>query len=292
MATDLPSAPHLTAAAPTAAAVVPGFPFVRLPSWEVQVPAFEGPLELLLLLLREGDLEITEVDLARVADQYLSYVRTLADVDVEAVAGFLAVAAHLLVLKSRALVPRRSVSADGDDEPADDDLVTRLRRYAAVQQGAAVLAQRQAARLQCHVGVAPPTVSQPQAQTRSPPLPGATPQQLATIFQAVLARHTHSQPPAPPLRPQLSLSERVQQLRQQLAQRRRFPFDHVAPSWAGPAERVVTFLALLALWHRGEALVQQAALFGAIWVEQGSPQPAVPAPQGRGRSLAPQQGRG
>ena len=90
----------------TAASLLPGFPFVRLPPFDVHLPTFDGPLELLLGLLREGDLVITELALVQVTDQYLAHVQALRELDVEAIAGFLAVAAHLLVLKSRAIVPR------------------------------------------------------------------------------------------------------------------------------------------------------------------------------------------
>ena len=100
----------------TAASVLPGFPFVRLPPFDVHLPTFDGPLELLLGLLREGDLAIMELALVQVTDQYLAHVQALRELDVEAIAGFLAVAAHLLVLKSRAIVPREPPAHTEADE--------------------------------------------------------------------------------------------------------------------------------------------------------------------------------
>lgn len=248
----------------TAASVLPGFPFVRLPPFDVHLPTFDGPLELLLGLLREGDLAITELALVQVTDQYLAHVQALRELDVEAIAGFLAVAAHLLVLKSRALVPREQPAhTEGDEAESEDELVARLRLYAAAQRSAGVLAARQARGEHAFSRSTPPALPLP------PPSPGpqAEPAQLALALQAVLAARAADLPteePQLPRRP--SLRRRIEDIHRRLRTSDRIAFGDLTSPSAGSAELVVTFLAVLDLWHTGEVAVQQETLFGDIWI--------------------------
>ncbi len=248
----------------TAASVLPGFPFVRLPPFDVHLPTFDGPLELLLGLLREGDLAITELALVQVTDQYLAHVQALRELDVEAIAGFLAVAAHLLVLKSRAIVPReQSVHTEGDEAESEDELVARLRLYAAAQRSAGVLAARQASGEHAFSRSTPPALPLPPPPTT----PQAEPAQLTLAFQGVLAARAAELPTAEPQLPRRpSLRRRIEDIHRRLHTSDRVAFNDLTASAAGAAELVVTFLAVLNLWHTGEIAVQQETLFGDIWI--------------------------
>ena len=248
----------------TAASVLPGFPFVRLPPFDVHLPTFDGPLELLLGLLREGDLAITELALVQVTDQYLAHVQALRELDVEAIAGFLAVAAHLLVLKSRAIVPREPPThAEGDEVESEDELVARLRLYAAAQRAAGVLAARQASGEHAFSRGTPPALPLPPP----PPGPQAEPAQLALALQGVLAARSADLPTVEPQLPRLpSLDRRIEDIHRRLRTSDRIAFNELTVPSAGAAELVVTFLAVLNLWHTGEIAVQQERLFGDIWI--------------------------
>ncbi len=248
----------------TAASLLPGFPFVRLPSFDVHLPTFDGPLELLLGLLREGDLAITELALVQVTDQYLAHVQALRELDVEAIAGFLAVAAHLLVLKSRAIVPREQpVHTEEDEAESEDELVARLRLYAAAQRAAGVLAVRQASGEQAFARSTPPALPQPSPS----PGPKAEPAQLALALQGMLAARSADLPAAEAQLPRLpSLDRRIEDIHRRLRTSSRVSFGDLTSPSAGSAELVVTFLAVLNLWHTGEIAVQQERLFGDIWI--------------------------
>ena len=248
----------------TAASLLPGFPFVRLPPFDVHLSTFDGPLELLLGLLREGDLVITELALVQVTDQYLAHVQALRELDVEAIAGFLAVAAHLLVLKSRAIVPREQpADTEGDEAESEDELVARLRLYAAAQRSAGMLAAQQASGQQAFSRSTPPALPLPPP----PPGPQAEPAQLALALQGVLAARSADLPTAEAQLPRLpSLDCRIEDIHRRLRTSDRVAFGDIAPPSAEPAELVVTFLAVLNLWHTGEIAVQQERLFGDIWI--------------------------
>src|SRR5215470_4597333 len=99
--------------------------------YTVQLPSFEGPLDLLLRLIEREELDITTIALAQVADEYLAQVRAVEARDPAALSAFLVMAAKLLLIKSRALLPRANAAPAAADEPADEgeELARQLREY-------------------------------------------------------------------------------------------------------------------------------------------------------------------
>src|SRR3990170_3911942 len=98
----------------------------------VKTPVFEGPLDLLLHLIESEDLDITAVSLVQVTDQYLASLRAADQIDLRALAEFVAVGAKLLFLKSRALLPRTPAQVEEDDREAEEiaqDLTAQLDEY-------------------------------------------------------------------------------------------------------------------------------------------------------------------
>ena len=107
-------------------------------AYEVKLPVFEGPLDLLLRLIERDQLAITEVSLVAVTDQFLGYLATLRQTSPVLVADFVAVAGRLVLLKSRSLLPRPPVAEE--DEP--DGLVRQLIEYQALRAAVDHLADR------------------------------------------------------------------------------------------------------------------------------------------------------
>src|SRR5712692_6244026 len=96
----------------------------------LQIPTFEGPLDLLLHLIERNELDITEVSLLAVAEQYLEQLRRNEHINIAALADFVAMGARLLLLKSRALLPHdEAIAAEGGDDDGARDLVEALKEY-------------------------------------------------------------------------------------------------------------------------------------------------------------------
>lgn len=124
---------------PEAGVTYTGFP--------VKIEIFEGPLDLLLHLVRRQELEISEVRVAAVTDEYLRYLRTMAEIRIDVAAEFLVMAANLLWLKSRALLPRPEEMVEEEEASENEvirdeqELQERLEEYRAYKEAAALLAE-------------------------------------------------------------------------------------------------------------------------------------------------------
>src|SRR5690242_17717918 len=116
--------------------------------WQVHLEQFEGPLDLLLSLVEREKLEITELSLAKVCEQYKAYLQMLQDLDLDLESSYLVVLAQLVELKSKALLPEEPDLPIYDDvwmdeQPPDDPLVKKLREYKRIKEAAQALGERE-----------------------------------------------------------------------------------------------------------------------------------------------------
>lgn len=118
--------------------------------YRVQLDQFEGPLDLLLFFIRRDELDIHDIPVARIADEYLEAVRVLEHVDLDAAADFIYTAALLIQIKARMLLPRPELDEDGEPVDPRQELVDRLLEYVRYKEAAGHLAGRFEARQRLH----------------------------------------------------------------------------------------------------------------------------------------------
>jgi len=111
------------------------------PGYQVALPVFEGPLDLLLHLIEREELDITEVSLAQITNQYLEYLAQLSERDPDNLADFVVIAAKLLLIKSRVLLPQPPASLKPEEEDVGDDLIRQLMEYKRFKEAAQWLRQ-------------------------------------------------------------------------------------------------------------------------------------------------------
>ncbi len=251
--------------------------------WRVVLPVFEGPLELLLTLIRREALDLSTVSLAMVTDQYLKHLATLQAVDVPELADFCETAATLVSIKSRWLLPRPP--GDELDEDADAaELLERLREYRRYRRVAEGLAEREREGLRAFPRAAAP----PPAPSGPAPRPDdeATADDLAAAFRRALAEAAKqtNEPTGPPVRAhRVHLRERFTTIREILLRQGSASFEEIVlsgrPADAEPREFViVSFLALLEMLRRWAVRVTQDDLFGNIRIEARSALATVAVP--------------
>src|ERR1041384_6191660 len=227
---------------------------------EVFLEAFEGPLDLLLYLIRRQNFNILDIPMADVTRQYLQYVDQIRSRNLELAAEYLLMAAMLIEIKSRMLLPARRSDDGKEVEDPRAELVRRLLEYeqiklAAAKLDALPLAGRDFWRVQVLEGQA----------SESTRLPVVTPQDLRDAWadiarRATLKAHHHI------TREQLSVREHMSIVLRRLQGRRFVEFHDLFDPSANSPVLVVTFIALLELARESLLEVTQAGAFAPIYV--------------------------
>lgn len=232
--------------------------------YTVQLPVYEGPLDLLLELIERAELDITRVSLAQVTDQYLAYLRLAPAHDLADLAAFLVVAARLLQIKSEALLPRPPTREPGEEDPGDA-LARQLIAYKKYKQVAVLLAGREASGLRTHLRLAPPPTVEAKLDTR-----GLTLELLQRAMFELLLEAARGPALNEVVRPPvIRIRDKIRRLLEALRRHGRTTFREMLAEARSRLEIVVSFLAVLELVKRQQVVVQQTELFGEIEVLPG-----------------------
>ena len=226
---------------------------------EVFLEAFEGPLDLLLYLIRKQNFNILDIPLADVTRQYLSYVEQIRRHNLELASEYLLMAAMLIEIKSRMLLPPKKTDDGSEGPDPRAELVRRLLEYEQMKLAAARLDRlpvigRDFLRAQVHI-----------EQSLQPRLPDVAVIDLQQAWRDILQRarlnqhHTIS-------REQLSVREHMSSVLRKLSGRRFAEFHELFDSARGVPVLVVTFIALLELSREHLLEITQAEAFAPIYV--------------------------
>ncbi len=248
-------------------AVVEGEPITELPrdlyippyALEVFLEAFEGPLDLLLYLIRRQNLDILDIPIAEISRQYVTYIELMTEMQFELAGEYLVMAATLAEIKSRMLLPR---SGDGDEEEDDPraELVRRLQEYERFKKAAGDIDALE--RLERDVLQASAEITERPVVTK---LPDITLKELLLVFKEALDRstmfaHHHVR------REPLSVRERMSNILVTLQTERYVDFRRLFDPREGRIGVTVTFLAILELIKETLIDVVQTEPFGPIHI--------------------------
>jgi segregation and condensation protein A len=244
-----------------------GEPLFRLPqdlyippdALEVFLEAFEGPLDLLLYLIRRQNFNILDIPLADVTRQYLAYVEQIRSRNLELAGEYLLMAAMLIEIKSRMLLPPKKSAADGEAADPRADLVRRLIEYEKIKLAAArldelALVGRDFQRVQV-------AVDQSVVLRWPEVLPGDLRAAWADILQRARLHRHHSIG-----REQLSVREHMSIVLRRLQGRRFVEFHELFDIERGTPVLVVTFIAMLELAREHLLELTQAEAFAPLYV--------------------------
>jgi segregation and condensation protein A len=259
----------------------------------LKLDAFEGPLDLLLHLIRGQKLDIADIPIALVTEQYLAYLDAMQQLDIDVAAEWLVMAATLLHIKSRMLVPAQ-VSPDVDAEEGDprDELMRRLLEYERFKAAGIALGTRDLLGRDVFARTfEPPDLKDPAfAQSGPRPFAPVSISDLLTAFARALANRPR-QAVHEVVIERLSLADKMTELLDRLALRESLGFEELFPPDATRAEVVISFLAVLELVRMKVVRAYQAGPFGPIRLESrsasggGPPDPLLttsPSPQSLG----------
>lgn len=228
-------------------------------AYEVRIASFEGPLDLLLQLVEAQKLEITEISLVQVTDPFLVHLRAAEGrLSPQELADFLLVAAKLVYLKSKALVP----TVEDPELEEGPDLATQLKMYQAFVQAANRLGEL-AKEAATSWGRARPSL--PPVEKAFRPPPGVVPDALCLAYRALLRRvEPLARLPRAAVDRVVSLEEKMAHLARRLREARRVSFHSFLAESESRMEIAVSFLALLELIKQRSLRVEQQDLFSEI----------------------------
>ena len=260
--------------------------------WAVHLPGFDGPLDLLLHLIERNQLEITAISLVAVTDQFVAYLRGWDEPPLPRLAEFVTMAARLLLIKSRSLLPRqpRQEATEDESDPLDDaeQLRRHLLEYKLAKDIASMLRARELAGLQSFTRQGRLVVDPDAVLHWSPPkLVGLNVNALSRVFRKVLTEKRFSEPEELPL-PLVTVADKMAEVEALLARKRKIPLEEILLTADSRFAVVVTFLAVLEMWHQSRISVEQDELFGPIYVlrMKATPAPTEDNPTGEPASEA------
>lgn len=228
---------------------------------QLTLPFFEGPLDLLLHLIEREEMDITSVALVAVADQYMQILHQNDQINLDQLADFIWIGARLLLLKSRALLPRPEADAPPDeDDDLGDDLARQLMEYKLFKEAAGQLRGIETAGLHSYPRIAaPPELPPPHG------LDGVTLDLLRQMVEIAMNRVPEEQEPVEIIRPhKFTVREKIELLRGRLLADGRISFRGVVEACRTRMEVIVSFLAVLELIKSRVLDAQQDAAFADI----------------------------
>jgi len=247
--------------------------------FRVQLDLYHGPLDLLLHLVRRQEVEIAELPLAALTEQFLTYVSVLEQLDVDSIGDFLDVASTLIEIKSKSVLPQSPEELANERDQADDDslddpkqnLVQRLLEFKKFRDAASQLEQRSTEWRRRFARVAPdlPRRSQPRDEQ---PIVQVELWDLVCAFGRVMQEKLE-----PPTETTIPYDETpvhvfMRRVYNRLAAEREVLFSELFPESVHKSTLIATFLAVLELMRHGHALAEQDARYGDLLLRPG-PQP-------------------
>ncbi len=239
--------------------------------YEVKLDIFEGPMDLLLYLIRKDELDIYDIPIAHITTQYLGFLRHIHQLNIEQASDFILMAATLLRIKSQMMLPREELGLDGDDSAEDPqaELIRRLLEYQQFKDVADWLGGRKDERRDVYLRSQGPGASVAESAQLQP----------VSLFD-LLVVYKHVLDTVPEnlvhqiVEEEVSVAECVNYLLAVLERNARISFMDLLQGRDRQA-LIATFVGVLELLKSQRVRVQQARPFDEIWIEQSPSQPTA-----------------
>ena len=242
--------------------------------YKVQFEVFEGPLDLLLYLIKKEEVDIYEVNLTKLATQFIEYIDVMRLLDLDIAGEVLVMASTLMYIKSRELLPKELQAATPEEEEGEDprwELIRQLVAYKKFKDAAVQLQVREIEQENIFPRL-------PVRETFSEPAPAKTEASIFDLVNAVtsiLKRVTQRDDLREIFEDKWSVSEKIEMMVKMITERPVVKFEELFSTATSRPEIVCTFLALLELIRLKQLVCLQSEDFGTIEITKAPPQPAV-----------------
>ncbi len=236
----------------------------RETSYKIVTPVYQGPLDLLLQLIENAELDITSLALAQVTDQYLKHLETLQDLPADEISAFLVIAAKLIQIKSEALLPKQS-SEHEEEEDVGEELARQLIAYKRYKEIADILAERKDLGYQTFIRLSPPAVDVKETLD----LAGFGVEQLFDLASGIFKQELKRQSINTVVeRPKVTIKDKINQISALFKGTDHLTFYEILGSEYNRLDIVISFLAVLELIKGNFVKVVQEGIFADIMILQ------------------------
>jgi segregation and condensation protein A len=251
--------------------------------YKVKFEVFEGPLDLLLYLIKKEEVDIYDVNLTQLATQFLEYIEMMRLLDLDIAGEFLVMASTLMYIKSRELLPKdQQVQVEGEEEGEDPrwELIRQLVEYKKFKDAAAQLQRLETEQ----ENIFPRMPCKPEFEDApSPAKPSVSLFDLLNAVTSVLKRFGERDPGREIFEDKWTVSEKIEHILGRMTEGKQLKFSDLFSDASNRTEVVVTFLALLELIRLKQLLAVQDEAFGEIELVRAAaplaPQPVEAAPE-------------
>ena len=233
----------------------------------VSLDIFEGPLDLLLYLIKKDEVDIYEVSIERITSQYLEYIETFKILNIDLASEFVVMAANLMYIKSRTLLPRHEQPPGEEIEEEDPrwELIRQLVEYKKFKDAAGYLEEREAEQQRIFAGV---TEESELEEEDAVPLPDVGIFDLIRAFQGILKRFEDEDELNEIVDDRFTTGDKIDYLLRVVERGQSIRFQELFAEASSKIEVVVTFLALLELIRLNEFRVMQKEALGEMKIER------------------------
>ncbi|MBI3881006.1 MAG: segregation/condensation protein A [Verrucomicrobia bacterium] len=255
--------------------------------YKVTFPVFEGPLDLLLYLVKKQEVDIYDVNLTQLATEFIACVDVMRELDLELAGEFLVMASTLMYIKSRELLPvEQQVTPEGEEDEEDPrwELIRQLVEYKKFKDAAATLQEREHAQ----ENIFERRPGKLEFEQPAPVMPRSEVGifDLVNAVNAILKRFADRDDARDIFQDKWTVSEKIEHINSLLATRPRLKFSELFADATSRTEVVVTFLAMLELIRLKRLTIEQPEHFAEIEITKSEPPPAVVAPANAGAPSA------
>ena len=235
-------------------------------SYEVKLSRFQGPLDLLLHLIEQAEVDIKDIFISEITSQYLEYMNQIEELDMDTASEFLTMAATLVYIKSRSLLPRPPKENTEEEEDPAEALIRQLREYRAAKEAGEKLAEllHEASgvytKLPEEFALPPQEIKWEESSTKS----------LLRAFAELMDRRRMERASAidkqEVVNDEFTIRRQLVKIRDRLREKKQLKFEALFDEDASKIEMIVTFMSLLDMLMRGEITIKQPGPYEPITI--------------------------
>lgn len=236
----------------------------------VTIDAFQGPLDLLLYLIKEARIDIDNINVSEITQQYLDYLHAMEDLNLEIASEYLRLAAYLIYIKSRKMLPQSNLDDENIsyEENPEEQLKRRLKLYSIFKDVVSFFQEQETERENYLTKIPSDLSEELKIETKDFLLQDVDIYDLLSAYNRVLKRYSLHKPIKTKIKPQtITIDERIQELSDLFRTRKKLRFTEIFEENVTKELIVVTFMAILELTKHHVIRLHQDTLFQDIYIE-------------------------